>query len=91
MATALVVAILSAAVPYLLELVALRMVPASTFSILLSLEPAAAALMGLAILGQHLRPAELLAALLTVIASASASRENRPRQDDQTTSGRKSR
>ena len=73
MATALVVAVLSAGLPYLLELVALRMVPASTFSILLSLEPAAATLMGLAILGQHLRPAELLAVLLVVIASAGAS------------------
>jgi inner membrane transporter RhtA len=73
MATALVVAVLSAGLPYLLELFALRMVPAPTFSILLSLEPAAAALMGLAILGQHLRPAELLAVLLVVIASAGAS------------------
>ena len=73
MATALAVAVLSAGLPYLLELVALRMVPASTFSILLSLEPAAAVLMGLAILGQHLRPAELLAVLLVVIASAGAS------------------
>ena len=73
MATALVVAVLSAGLPYLLELVALRMVPASTFSILLSLEPAAAALMGLVILGQRLRPAELLAVLLVVIASAGAS------------------
>jgi inner membrane transporter RhtA len=74
MVTALAVAILSAGLPYLLELVALRMVPASTFSILLSLEPAAAVLMGLAILGQHLRSAELLAVLLVVIASAGASR-----------------
>ena len=73
MATAMVVAVLSAGLPYLLELVALRALPASTFSILLSLEPAAGALMGLAILGQHLGPAELLAILLVVIASAGAS------------------
>jgi len=73
-ATAVVVAALSAGLPYLLELVALRTVPASTFSILLSLEPAAAALMGLLILGQHLRPAELAAIMLVVIASAGASR-----------------
>ena len=77
MATALVVAVLSAGLPYLLELVALRMVPASTFSILLSLE-AAAALMGLVILGQRLRPAELLAVLLVVIASAGASWRTAP-------------
>jgi len=73
MATAMVVAVLSAGLPYLLELVALQAVPASTFSTLLSLEPAAGALMGLAILGQHLRPAELLAVLLVVFASAGAS------------------
>jgi hypothetical protein len=72
---AMAVAVLSAGLPYLLELVALRTVPASTFSILLSLEPAAGALMGLAILRQHLGPAELLAVLLVVIASAGASRQ----------------
>jgi inner membrane transporter RhtA len=69
---ALAVAVFSAGLPYLLELVALRLMPASTFSILLSLEPAAAALMGLAILGQHLGPVELLAIALVVIASAGA-------------------
>jgi len=74
MATAVLVAALSAGLPYLLELVALRTVPASTFSILLSLEPAAAALMGLLILGQRLRPADLVAIMLVVIASAGASR-----------------
>src|SRR5262249_47599949 len=36
--------------------------------------PAAAALMGLLILGQHLRPADLVAIMLVVIASAGASR-----------------
>jgi inner membrane transporter RhtA len=69
---ALAVAVFSAGLPYLLELVALRLMPASTFSILLSLEPAAAALMGLAILGQRLGPVELLAIALVVIASAGA-------------------
>jgi inner membrane transporter RhtA len=69
---ALVVAVLSAGLPYLLELVALRLMSASTFSILLSLEPAAAALMGLAILGQRLGPVEVLAITLVVIASAGA-------------------
>jgi len=76
MATAVVVAVLSAGLPYLLELVALRTVPASTFSVLLSLEPAAAALMGLLILGQHLRLADLVAIMLVVIASAGASRRS---------------
>jgi inner membrane transporter RhtA len=71
--TALAVAALSAGLPYFLELVSLRLVSASTFSIFLSLEPAAAALMGLAILGQHLALVELLAVLLVVSASAGAS------------------
>jgi inner membrane transporter RhtA len=74
MVAALVVAILDAGLPYLLELFALRVVSASTFSIFASLEPAAAALMGLAILGQHLRPAQLVAVLLVAVASAGASR-----------------
>ncbi len=82
---ALVVAVLSAGLPYTLELVALRMMPASTFSIYLSLEPAAAALMGLAILGQHLGPVELLAVALVVIASAGANWRT-GHSDTQTTS-----
>jgi inner membrane transporter RhtA len=69
---ALMVAIFSAALPYVLELVALRLVPASIFSVLLSLEPAAAAPAGLVILGQHLGPVELLAVALVVTASAGA-------------------
>ena len=73
MGAALVVAILDAGLPYLLELVALRVVSAATFSIFASLEPAAAALMGLAILGQRLRPAQLAAVLLVAAASAGAS------------------
>jgi hypothetical protein len=64
--------VFSAALPYVLELVALRLVPASTFSVLLSLEPAAAAPAGLVILGQHLGPVELLAIALVVTASAGA-------------------
>jgi inner membrane transporter RhtA len=73
MGAALVVAVLDAGLPYLLELVALRVLTAATFSIFASLEPAAAALMGLAILGQHLRLAQLAAVLLVAAASAGAS------------------
>jgi inner membrane transporter RhtA len=73
MGAALIVAVLDAGLPYLLEMVALRTVSAATFSIFASLEPAAAALMGLVILGQHLRPAQLTAVLLVVAASAGAS------------------
>jgi len=76
--TGLVVAVLSAALPYLLELIALRTVGAATFSVLLSLEPAAAALMGFLILGQGLRPLEIVAILFVAIASAGASHKGRP-------------
>ena len=50
------VAVLSSAVPYSLELFALRRMRASVFGVLMSLEPAMAALSGLLFLGQHLRP-----------------------------------
>lgn len=54
LALGLAVAVLSSAVPYGLELIALRRLPAATFSILLSLAPAIAALAGLVVLRQHL-------------------------------------
>jgi inner membrane transporter RhtA len=54
LALGLAVAVLSSAIPYALELIALRRLPPATFSILLSLAPAVAALAGLVVLGQHL-------------------------------------
>ena len=50
------IALLSSVLPYSLELVALRRLSARVFGILLSLEPAAAALAGLLVLGQRLTP-----------------------------------
>ena len=66
------VALLSSAVPLLLELLALRLVSASAFSVLLSLEPAVAALIGFILLRQKLRTFELIAVACVVVASASA-------------------
>ncbi len=71
---AFAVAALASAVPYLLELLALRQVSAATFSILLSLEPAIAALIGLAVLGQALGAVEIAAMGCVVAASALAAR-----------------
>ena len=74
LAVALAVAALASAIPYLLELLALRMLSAATFSVLLSLEPAIAALIGLPVLGQALGAIEVAAVGCVVIASAAAAR-----------------
>jgi len=63
------VAFLSSIIPYGLELAALRRIPTRVFGILMSLEPAAAALAGLVVLGQRLGPRELVALVLVSAAS----------------------
>ncbi|MDY6889278.1 DMT family transporter [Pseudoalteromonas sp. S983] len=67
------IAILSSALPYTLEMVALRNMPAQGFSIMLSLEPAFAALAGFIILGELLTLWQWLAILLVIIASVGSS------------------
>jgi inner membrane transporter RhtA len=69
-ATGLMVALLSSAVPYTLEMIALRALPARTFGILMSLEPAVAALCGLLFLGEYLAAAQWVAVALVICASA---------------------
>ncbi|HEX3127634.1 MAG TPA: DMT family transporter [Thermoanaerobaculia bacterium] len=64
------VALLSSAVPYTLEMIALKALPARTFGILMSLEPAVAALVGLAFLAEILSPTQWLAVALVIAASA---------------------
>jgi inner membrane transporter RhtA len=68
------VALLSSVVPYSLETEALRRMPANVFGVLMSLEPAVAALAGYLILSQALGLRELLAIGLVVIASVGVSR-----------------
>ena len=68
------VAVLSSAVPYSLELFALRRMRASVFGVLMSLEPAMAALSGLVFLGQHLRLREWVAVVAVMVASVGATR-----------------
>ncbi|MFX0538729.1 EamA family transporter [Ornithinimicrobium sp. Y1847] len=63
------IALLSSAIPYSLELLALRHLTSGTFGVLLSLEPAAAALAGLLVLGQVLGAAQLAGMALVVLAS----------------------
>jgi len=72
LASALVVALASSVLPYSLELEALRRLPGAVFGVLMSLEPAVAALAGLAVLGQALVPREWAAIALVVTASAGA-------------------
>ena len=69
---ALVVAIASSVLPYSLELEALRRLPASVFGVLMSLDPAIAALAGFLLLGQDLGARALLAIAMVVVASAGA-------------------
>jgi inner membrane transporter RhtA len=68
------VALLSSAIPYTLELEALRGLPAGVFGVLMSLEPAAAALAGFVVLGEDLVTREVAAIMLVVAASAGAAR-----------------
>jgi inner membrane transporter RhtA len=72
LAIGLAVAVLSSAIPYSLELEALRRIRRETFGVLMSLEPAVAALVGLAVLGQSLSATETIAIGLVVAASAGA-------------------
>jgi inner membrane transporter RhtA len=72
LAAALAVALASSVVPYSLELEALRRLPEAVFGVLMSLEPAVAALAGLVVLGQALAGREWVAIGLVAVASAGA-------------------
>ena len=72
-------AVLSSALPYSVELEALRRLPASTFGVLMSLEPAVAATVGFVGLDQDLAAREVVAIGLVLAASAGAlARRARP-------------
>jgi inner membrane transporter RhtA len=68
------VAMLSSAIPYSLELEALRRLPKGVFGVMMSLDPAVAALAGYVVLGEILGARELAAFGLVVVASAGAAR-----------------
>lgn len=68
--TGLAVAALSSALPYTLEMVALRRLPAHVFGVLVSASPAVAALAGWIVLGERLTALQGLAIVLIVVAVA---------------------
>ncbi|MFC7330483.1 EamA family transporter [Marinactinospora rubrisoli] len=73
----LAVGLLSSVVPYTLEMQALRRMPPRVFGILMSLEPAAAALVGLVVLGEFLSLWQWTAVACVVAASVGATRTDR--------------
>lgn len=72
------VGVLSSVIPYSLEMIALRSLRPSVFGILMSMEPAAAALAGLLVLGEFLSPLQWLAVGCVVAASVGATRSSPP-------------
>ncbi|MFK3969107.1 threonine/homoserine exporter RhtA [Pseudomonas sp. NPDC087358] len=69
---ALGVAILSTALPYTLEMIALTRMPVRTFGTLMSMEPAVGALSGLLFLHETLLPSQWMAIAAIIVASAGA-------------------
>lgn len=77
LAAAIGVALLSSAIPYTLEMIALKELPARTFGILMSLEPAVAALAGLVFLHEVLSLQQWMAVALVIAASAGSTLTSR--------------
>ncbi|TDD40420.1 EamA family transporter [Actinomadura sp. KC06] len=71
------VGLLSSVIPYSLELEALRRMPARVFGILMSLEPAVAALVGVALLGEILTGRQWVAICCVIVACAGATRSQK--------------
>jgi inner membrane transporter RhtA len=63
---------LSTVIPYAAEIEALRRIPTSPFGVLMSLEPAVAALIGLIALDQNLLAREIAGIVLVIVASIGA-------------------
>lgn len=71
---AVLVAVMSSLVPYSLELISLRRLPAETFAVVTCLSPVVAAVAGWVVLDQRLAPLAWLAIVLVTVASAGAVR-----------------
>ncbi|HET7534349.1 MAG TPA: EamA family transporter [Nocardioidaceae bacterium] len=72
------IGLLSSVIPYSFELKALRRIPPRVFGVLMSLEPAAAALAAMALLGEFLTPVQWTALACVVVASVGATRSAEP-------------
>jgi inner membrane transporter RhtA len=76
LAAGLGVAVLSSVIPYSLEQEALRRIPANVFGVLMSLEPAIAALAGFLVLSQSLGAQAIVAIACVVVASVGITRSS---------------
>ena len=74
----LLIALLSSALPYHLEMIALKAMPARTFGVLMSLEPAVASLSGMIILHEYLSGTQWLAVACVMLASFGAVASSNP-------------
>lgn len=74
----LAVAIFSMVIPYPLELMVLKRLPAKTFGILMSLEPVFAYLSGLIFLNEHLTWVQMLAISLIILACFGSTAKEKP-------------
>ena len=70
---ALMVAFFGSALPYTLEMFALKKMPTKTFGVLMSMEPAIASLMGLLFLAERLTAVQWLAILCVIVSSLGSS------------------
>lgn len=80
--------LLASVVPYSLELAALRRLPAAVFGVLLSLEPAIAAVAGRLLLGQRIGPTGVVAVGVVVLASVGSTLSARQPAPDPRPAGR---
>jgi len=74
----LTIAVLSTALPYSLEMIALTRLPTRTFGTLMSIEPALAALSGIIFLGEHLTLVQWTALFFIIVASAGSTLTIKP-------------
>lgn len=91
LAIGLGVAVLSAVLPYSLELAALRRLPARAVAVLASLEPATAGLAGTVVPAEHLRPGQWAALGCVGAASAGTVARGTPRDRTPPSRGRRRR